>query len=161
MNAAVDAVDRRLVLATQSGLPLVSRPYHQLAEQLGIAPEEVLPRLTRSLDNGVIRRIGAVPNHYSIVYTAYGMSVRDVPAARADALGARVGGLDLVTHCYHRPRRPPECPYHLFAMVHGGSRVEVLAKVEEIAGLLGSDCRSYDVLFSTAILKKTGLRIGG
>ncbi|SBT04961.1 Protein NirH [Candidatus Accumulibacter aalborgensis] len=161
MKAAVDAVDRRLVLATQSGLPLVSRPYHQLAEQLGMAPEEVLSRLTRMLENGVIRRIGAVPNHYAIGYTANGMSVWDVPDARVDALGASVGGLDFVTHCYHRPRQPPEWPYNLFAMVHGSSRAEVLAKVAEIAGLLGSDCRSYDVLFSTRILKKTGLRIGG
>jgi hypothetical protein len=32
--------------------------------------------------------------------------------------------------------------------------------VEEIATLLGSACRARDVLFSTAILKKTGLRIG-
>ena len=45
-------------------------------------------------------------------------------------------------------------------MAHGSSREEVLAKVEQIAELLGADCRGYDVLFSTKILKKTGLRIG-
>jgi hypothetical protein len=45
-------------------------------------------------------------------------------------------------------------------MVHGGSRAEVMAKVAEIARIIGSDCRAHDVLFSTRILKKTGLRIG-
>jgi len=45
-------------------------------------------------------------------------------------------------------------------MVHGKDRASVLAQVEEIATLLGSACRGRDVLFSTAILKKTGLRIG-
>ncbi len=155
----LDAIDRCLVIATQNGLPLVARPYHQLAEAIGIAPEEVMARLTRLLESGVIRRIGAVPNHYAIGYTANGMSVWDVPDERIDELGVRVGGLDFVTHCYHRPRRLPEWPYNLFAMVHGGSRTEVLTKVMAIAEIIGTDCRSHDVLFSTAILKKTGLRM--
>ena len=157
--AILDATDRRLVIATQNGLPLVARPYHQIAEAIGIPPEDVMARLTRLLESGAIRRIGAVPNHYAIGYTANGMSVWDVPDERIDELGVRVGGLDFVTHCYHRPRRLPEWPYNLFAMVHGGSRTEVLAKVVAIAEIIGADCRSHDVLFSTAILKKTGRRM--
>ena len=160
MNTAIDETDRRLVRATQAGLPLVERPYHQLADELGIAPEEVMRRLARLLDVGVIRRIGVVPNHYAIGYTANGMSVWDVADERVDQLGERVGALDFVTHCYRRPRRLPEWRYNLFAMVHGASCAEVLDKVARIAGLLGDDCAAHDVLFSTAILKKTGLRIG-
>ncbi len=167
MSWRLDDIDRRLVLATQDGLPLVPRPYHHLAARLGIEPSEVMERLLRMLARGVIRRIGAVPNHYAIGYTANGMSVWDVPdeaidelGVRVGELGVRVGELDFVTHCYHRPRRLPEWPYNLFAMVHGGSRVEVLHQVDEIARLLGSACRAHDVLFSTEILKKTGLRIG-
>ncbi len=160
VNAADSEIDRRLVLATQGGLPLVPRPYEQLGKQLGISEAEVMARLTHMLERGIIRRIGVVPNHYAIGYTANGMSVWDVPDARVDELGQRIGALDFVTHCYHRPRRLPEWPYNLFAMAHGSSREEVLAKVERIAVLLGDDCRGYDVLFSTKILKKTGLRIG-
>jgi len=160
MSEAFDAVDRQLVQATQAGLPLVARPYHCLAEQLGISPAEVMARLARLLESGIVRRIGAVPNHYAIGYTANGMSVWDVPDERIDELGERVGALDFVTHAYHRPRRLPEWPYNLFAMVHGGSRAEVLAKVAAIAELLGPVCRAHDVLFSTRILKKTGLRLG-
>lgn len=160
MTGGLDPIDRRLVLSTQSGLPLVPRPYHQLAEEVGISPAEVMARLAQMLESGVIRRIGAVPNHYAIGYTANGMSVWDVADEHIDQLGARVGALDFVTHCYHRPRRPPEWPYNLFAMVHAGSRAEVRAMVATIAAILGGDCRSHDVLFSTGILKKTGLRIG-
>ena len=161
MSLRLDDIDRRLVLATQDGLPLVPRPYHELATQLGIAPAEVMERLLRMLARGVIRRIGAVPNHYAIGYTANGMSVWDVPDEAIDELGVRVGALDFVTHCYHRPRRLPQWPYNLFAMVHGSSRDEVLDKVVAIARLLGPLCRAHDVLFSTEILKKTGLRLGG
>jgi DNA-binding Lrp family transcriptional regulator len=160
MNSPVDDLERRLVVATQGGLPLVPRPYHALAEQLGVPVEHVLARLSGMLERGIIRRIGAVPNHYAIGYTANGMSVWDVPDERIDELGARIGALEFVTHCYHRPRKLPAWPYSLFAMVHGSSREEVLAKVAQIAELLGADCRAHDVLFSTQILKKTGLRIG-
>ena len=157
--SANDDLDRRLIVATQAGLPLVPRPYHALAEQLGTTADEVMARMNAMLERGTIRRIGAVPNHYAIGYTANGMSVWDVPDERIDELGARVGALDFVTHAYHRPRALPAWPYNLFAMVHGSSREEVLAKVAEIEALLGGDCRRHDVLFSTEILKKTGLRI--
>ena len=156
-----DDVDRRLILATQAGLPLVPRPYDALAAQLGVASDEVRHRLAAMLDSGVIRRIGAVPNHYALGYTANGMSVWDVADARVDALGEQVGALEFVTHCYRRPRRLPLWPYNLFAMVHSRSREEVAVRVAEIAVLLGDACRGHDILYSTAILKKTGLRIAG
>jgi hypothetical protein len=46
-------------------------------------------------------------------------------------------------------------------MVHSASREEVAARVAEIGVLLGDACRARDILYSTAILKKTGLRIAG
>jgi DNA-binding Lrp family transcriptional regulator len=160
-EAELDVTDRRLIVATQGGLPRVSRPYDVIADQLDIPADEVLRRLQRMLDSGVIRRIGAVPNHYAIGYTANGMSVWDVDDARIDELGAQVGALAFVTHCYRRPRRLPDWPYNLFAMVHSQNREEVAARVAEIAVLLGDACRAHDILYSTAILKKTGLRISG
>ncbi len=155
----IDELDRALIVATQGGLPLVARPYHQVGEQLGIAAEEVMRRLQQLLDNGVIRRIGAVPNHYAIGWTANGMTVWDVDDAEIDLLGERVGALPFVTHCYRRPRALPDWPYNLFAMVHGASREECADKAGQIRLVLGSACRASDILFSTRILKKSGLRI--
>jgi DNA-binding Lrp family transcriptional regulator len=154
-----DAIDRQLIVATQAGLPLVPRPYDALAEQLAIGAEEVKTRLRAMLVSGVIRRIGAVPNHYALGYTANGMSVWDVADERVDEMGEMVGKLAFVTHCYRRPRNPPDWPYNLFAMVHGKTRLEVENRCAIIRELLGSACRAGDVLYSTHILKKTGLRI--
>jgi DNA-binding Lrp family transcriptional regulator len=137
----------------------VSRPYDQVAAQLGIEPAEVKARLARLLETGVIRRIGAVPNHYALGYVANGMTVWDVDDERIDALGEAVGALPFVTHCYHRPRHLPDWPYNLFAMVHARDRAEVPQLVERIAAVLGDAVRVHDVLFSTKILKKTGLRL--
>jgi DNA-binding Lrp family transcriptional regulator len=155
----LDETDRALVRATQAGLPLVPRPYHAVAEQLGLEAEDVKARLAALLDRGVIRRIGAVPNHYALGYTANGMTVWDVADERVDALGEEVGRLEFVSHCYRRPRRLPEWPYNLFAMVHGRSRDEVEAKAAVIAGCLGAACRGRTILYSSRILKKTGMRL--
>lgn len=155
----LDALDRCLIQLTQEGLPLSKRPYHELAAILEVSAQEVQTRLARMLESGVIRRIGAVPNHYRLGYTANGMSVWDVPDAQIDELGARVGALPFVSHCYHRPRNLPNWPYNLFAMVHGRSRTETDEKVERIAQLLGASVRQHTVLYSSKILKKTGLRI--
>jgi DNA-binding Lrp family transcriptional regulator len=100
-----------------------------------------------------------VPNHYALGYTANAMSVWDVADDAVDELGAQVGALACVTHCYRRPRRLPEWRHNLFAMVHGRSRADTEAHLAEIRALLGPALRASDVLYSTRILKKTGLRL--
>jgi siroheme decarboxylase len=156
----LDAIDRKLIVATQAGLPLESEPYRRLAEHVGGVDEAgVISRLRELLASGAIRRIGAIPNHYALGLAANGMSVWDVADEAVARIGAGVGALGFVTHCYERPRHLPLWPYNLFAMVHGGTRDEVRAKVADIATLIGTELRAHDVLFSTRILKKTGLRI--
>ena len=155
----IDAIDRRIILATQAGLPLVARPYDVVAEQVGLGSKEVMARIRNMLERGVIRRIGVVPNHYALGYRANGMSVWDVPDDQVMEIGGELGALDFVTHCYHRPRHLPEWPYNLFVMVHGRSRAEVEAKVAELAKLVGDRDRGHEVLYSTRILKKAGLRL--
>ena len=117
-----------------------------------------MARMQHMLDAGIIRRIGAVPNHYALGYVANGMTVWDVADDRVFALGDAVGRLDAVSHCYLRPRKRPEWPYNLFAMVHGHDRAEVEHKAGQIAELLGDACSAHAILYSTRILKKTGLR---
>ena len=156
----IDETDRALIAATQAGLPLVSDPYGAVAAELDLAREDVLARLHRMQAQGIVRRIGVIPQHYALGYRANGMSVWDVPDERAVELGRQVGALDFVSHCYRRPRHLPVWRYNLFAMVHGRSRAEVERQVAQIAALLGEDCRAHEVLYSKRILKKTGLRIG-
>lgn len=155
----IDAIDRQIIAATQSGLPLSSSPYHDVATTLNLDVDEVIQRMQAMLKKGIIRRIGIVPNHYKLGFHANGMSVWNVPEDKIQSLGQMIGAVDFVSHCYQRPRFLPEWPYNLFAMVHGKSREEVADKVEQISQLLGEHDHGHDVLFSTKILKKTGLRI--
>ncbi|MCK5649404.1 MAG: Lrp/AsnC family transcriptional regulator [Gammaproteobacteria bacterium] len=155
----MDDLDRKIITATQSGLPLVKEPYQAIARQLNIDPELLKQRMQHMLDEGEIRRIGAVPNHYKLGYQANAMSVWNVPDAMIAELGQQLGALSFVSHCYERPRFLPEWPYNLFAMLHGKSRDEVAEKVQEIISILGEHCAGYELLYSQQILKKTGLRL--
>jgi DNA-binding Lrp family transcriptional regulator len=158
-GAVLDELDRRIIQATQSGLALVSEPFSEVAERCGCDTSSVIKRLSGMIDNGVIRRIGAVPNHYRLGLKSNGMSVWDVAENRLDDLGEVIGKLDFVSHCYRRPRHLPMWRYNLFAMVHGHNRDEVGRKIGEIDDILGKDCSAHEVLFSSAILKKSGLRL--
>lgn len=155
----LDPMDRSIIRATQAGLPLVPEPYAAVAEAVGLTEAEVIDRIEEMQVRGIIRRIAVAPNHYALGMTANGMSVWDVSDDRISALGRRIGALPYVTHCYQRPRALPDWPYNLFAMLHGESREEVESKRAEVASILGDACRGHDILYSTRILKKTGLRL--
>lgn len=73
------------------------------------------------------------------------------------------GRRELALHhpLYRRPRHLPDWPYNLFAMVLCKNRIEAEAHVAAIASLLRSARRAHEVLYSSRILKKTGLRIAG
>ena len=156
---ALDASDRKLISATQAGLPVERSPYKNIAEVLDLTEHDVLQRLQNMLSSGIIRRIGAVPNHYRLGLTANGMTVWNVADDKIEQLGKLIGQLDFVSHCYQRPRHLPVWPYNLFAMVHGHNKDEVDIKARKIKTLLAENCNAYETLFSSAILKKTGLRL--
>ena len=158
--STIDSIDRKIIIATQAGLPLVLRPYESIANDLNISSEEVMQRLKALKDNGVLRRIGVVPNHYALGYRANGMAVWDVDDEHVMELGQLIGNLDFVSHCYRRPRHLPDWPYNLFTMVHGRERPLVEQRVAEIAEMLGDALKQHKILYSSRILKKTGLRIG-
>lgn len=156
---SIDATDRRIITATQAGLPLEPRPYARIAHDLGLSEDALCARMQAMQEAGIIRRVAIAPNHYALGMTANGMSVWDVEDARISELGQQVGDLDFVSHCYERPRALPDWPYNLFAMIHGSTRDEVETLRDQIGALLGRACRGHDILYSTRILKKTGLRL--
>lgn len=157
-KAGMNDLDHKIVVASQAGLPLDPQPYLRIAQQLGVDESLIQERMKLMLEDGRIRRIAAVPNHYKLGIVANGMSVWNVPDEQVDRLGKIIGALDYVSHCYRRPRNLPEWPYNLFAMVHGKNRNEVKQQVAEIAVLLADADQGHEILFSTRILKKTGMR---
>lgn len=153
------ALARCLIELTEAGLPLVADPWAWLAERLELSVEATLALLQTLQTAGVIRRIAAVPNHYRLGYRHNGMTVWDIDDAAIDRLGPLLGVQPFVSHCYRRPRQPG-WRYNLFAMVHGRSAAQIDAYREHLRHLLGSACQADEMLVSSRILKKTGLRLG-
>ena len=153
---AVDDIDRRLLAAIQHGLPLVPRPYAEIAAHLGLSEEQVVAQLARLKASGVIRRFGVVVRHHELGYSANAMVVWDVPDAEVAELGRCLAGFDFITLCYRRPRRLPQWRYNLYCMIHGQSRDEVLAHLEWMVNHCGLQSLPHEVLFSRRRFKQRG-----
>ena len=158
ISRSEDALARHLIELTQAGLPLVNDPWAWLAEQLHLSVEATLDLLKRLQAEGAIRRIAAVPNHYRLGYRHNGMTVWDVRDTDMPRLGALIGAQPFVSHCYRRPRQIA-WRYNLFAMVHGRSSDEINHYREYLRQLLGDACVADEMLVSSRILKKTGVRL--
>ena len=83
------------------------------------------------------------------------MTVWDVADERIGELGAQVGELPFVSHCYRRPRHLPY--WRSTCLPWCTAQEEVEDKAARVRALLGADCRDDTILYSSAILKKTGL----
>ena len=155
--------ERDLVVELQGGLPITETPYCDVADAIGADVEWVIETITRFERDGKIRRVGVVPNHYSLGYTENGMTVWDVPDDLVGEVGPAIADLEFVTHCYERPRHEGVWPYNFFAMTHGRSEAESERRVEQVRGRMGEFFEvgedDWDTLFSTRILKKTGIRL--
>jgi DNA-binding Lrp family transcriptional regulator len=154
----VDETDRRVLAAIQGGLPLVSRPYAAVGARMGLAEAEVIARLARLQEAGVIRRFGVVVRHHEVGYGANAMVVWDVPDDAVTNLGRCLAEFDFITLCYRRPRRLPKWRYNLYCMIHGRDREEVLAHLEWMVNRCGLQDLPHAVLFSRRRFKQRGAR---
>ncbi|MFP8889939.1 Lrp/AsnC family transcriptional regulator [Natrialbaceae archaeon A-CW2] len=162
-ESTLTPAERDLVLEIQGGLPVTATPYADVADAIGRDLEWTLSTIKRFDLEGKIRRIGVIPNHYALGYTENGMTVWNVPDELVSEVGPDVASLPFVTHCYERPRHEGVWPYNVFAMTHGRTEAESDQRVEQVRARMaeywdvGED--DWDTLFSTQILKKTGIRL--
>lgn len=152
----LDAMDDALIRAIENGLPLCSRPYAQIADQLGIDEPEVLARLAALQQQGVIKRMGVVVRHRELGYRANAMLVWDVPDERVSELGRCLSQYDFITLCYRRPRVLPDWPYNLFCMIHGKSREDVLQRIDWLIAQCHLESLPHRILFSRRRFKQRG-----
>lgn len=155
---ALDELDRRLLAATQAGLPLVPRPWAELARTLGSCESELLRRMRRLQASGIVKRFGIVVRHHELGYRANAMVAWTLASERVDEVAERLTGLPFVTLCYRRTPRPPAWPHNLFVMIHGTDREVVCRQIEEARTAAGIEDAPHAVLFSRRRFKQCGGR---
>lgn len=148
--------DKRVVAALQDGIPLVERPFAELARRLEIDEAEPLTTTRALLACGDVRRFGAVLAHRRLGFTHNAMCVFAVEGAAADVAGERLAELPFVTLCYQRRAAPPRWPYTLYCMIHGRHEHEVRAQAEQAARVAGLADAPREVLISTRCFKQRG-----
>ncbi len=149
-----DTVDRRILLALQGDLDDSLEPYAVMARNLNVSEDEVLGRIRRMRDEGVIRRMGAMIRHIEAGIGFNGMVVWKVEPQRTREVGTLLASFPQVTHCYERPPFG-EKGGTLFTMVHESSEegcLDIVRKMSEASGAL-----DYEILYSEKELKKVSM----
>ncbi|SHG89454.1 transcriptional regulator, AsnC family [Thermosyntropha lipolytica DSM 11003] len=150
----MDVLDREIIKALQGDIPLSSRPWQEIAENIGIKEEELLSRIRKFKENGIIRRLGAVVRHNKAGFTVNAMLALQVEESKADEAGLKLAGFEEISHCYLR-KVPEDFPYNLFAMVHASSEEELAGIIKRIVEATGIN--EYRVLRSLREMKKVSM----
>lgn len=127
----LDETDRRILNRVQSDFPVASRPYSAIADELGLAEREVIDRVRRLKQSGIIRRIGGnfVPGKLGYVST---LCAARVPADQVPRFAAAVNRHPGVTHNYLR-----ENTFNVWFTFIAPSMKEIEAKLKEISAETG------------------------
>jgi DNA-binding Lrp family transcriptional regulator len=129
----LDEIDKRILNRIQSNFPITQRPYGAIAEDLNLAESEVIERIARMRDLGLIRRIGGnfVPEKLGYVST---LCAASVPADKIDTFTRIVNQYTGVTHNYMR-----ENHLNIWFTFIAPSRKDIQSNLMRIAEQTGID----------------------
>ena len=153
-SVELDSIDRGILQALQGDLDESPEPYTAIARSLNVGEDDVLRRIRKMQEQGVIRRFGAMIRHIEAGIGFNGMVVWKVEPERIEEVGAILAGFPEVTHCYERPRFGKHGGT-LFTMVHASSEEGAMEIVRKMAESIRP--AEYEILFSERELKKISM----
>ncbi len=160
MRMKIEASDRDVALlaAIEDGLPICEKPFEVIGKELAMGESEVIERLERLQNMGIIRRFGLVLQHRPLGYRANAMVVWDIPDDEVNEVAKAIAAHDFVTLCYCRARCKPVWPYNLYCMIHGRERTRVEEQIDRLKKQVGLEAYPGKTLFSRRRFKQTGAR---
>ena len=156
---AIRAGDRNLLQILTQGMPLVERPYRDIAMMIGRSERDVMDRITALCEAGIITRFGVIVRHRALGWNANAMVVWQMNPGHVEVAGPVLAAHPGVTLCYERRPDPEVWPYRLYCMIHAKSRdkaMEILAEAAKLPELVGL---SHQILFSNRCFRQTGAMI--
>ena len=152
LMAMLTELENNVLAAIQEDIPLVERPYLEMAQQVGISEEVFLATLKSLCQRGVVRRFGATIRHQKSGFEANAMTAWQVDENDVETVGMTMARYTEVSHCYRR-NPTPNWPYNLYTMIHGRDAQSCFETARKIARETGVD--RYTLLFSRKEMKKT------
>ncbi len=104
MTQQIDAIDRRLVNRLQEPLPIVSHPFADVANEIGMSEADLLERLVRLRGDGIFTRFGPFIDAEAMG-GAFCLCAIAVPPERFEEVAAIVNDHAEVAHNYERTHR--------------------------------------------------------
>ncbi len=151
MKHQISDIEQKILAVIQQGLPKSQNPFKDMAENIGIETAQLLSVLKDWKQQGKIRRIGAIVNHFKVGLCAGAMVVWQVEPERTEEVGKVLAEFEEVSHAYER-RSDESWPYSLYTMVHGKSDEYVLQTVQRMSHACGIS--NYRILVTEKELKK-------
>ncbi len=148
-------LEKKIISLLQTDIPVVKRPFLEMAQKIGITEDKFLEVLQNLNDQGLIRRFGATLKHQKSGFKANAMVAWKVDEERVEKTGTIMATFQEITHCYRRDPAPG-WKYNLYTMVHASNEDECYAIVKKISKAVGED--EYELLFSRKELKKTSMK---
>ncbi|MGQ9525065.1 MAG: siroheme decarboxylase subunit beta [Armatimonadota bacterium] len=131
-SCGVDELDRRLLNLLQRDFPLTARPYRDAGTELGLAEREVIGRIVRLKDDGIIRQISAIFDSRALGYRSCLVAAK-VPPERADQAAEVISGHPGVSHNYLRTHE-----YNLWFTITVHSARDLQSEVMNLADRAGA-----------------------
>jgi DNA-binding Lrp family transcriptional regulator len=100
----LDPIDRAIVAALQRGVPIVERPFAELAASLETTEDAVVARLARLIDTGAVGRFAPMLDAEKLG-GAVTLCAMAVPAERFGEVAAQLAAMPEVAHNYERAHR--------------------------------------------------------
>ena len=149
----MDKTDRAILKEIEGGIPLSDHPFREIGEKTGHSEAEVIRRLERLREQGVIRRFRARIDQRNAGIIANALVAWRVDPGKASLLGGKMAKFPGVTHCYRRSPVEGRWDYELYTVHHSRRREDLCQEVAEIAADIGVD--TYLVLFSGEEYKRS------
>jgi DNA-binding Lrp family transcriptional regulator len=131
-DTQLDEIDRNILNTLQGGFPVCERPFEVVAERLGIEEGDLIRRVGRFLNDGVLSRFGPLYNAERLG-GCHTLAALAVPEERFDDVAAHVNRFPEVAHNYRRDHA-----FNMWFVVSSDDRRrigEVLTEIETATGL--------------------------
>lgn len=147
-------IEIAIIRYLQSDIPLKSRPFAELSQQLGISEEETVNHIEDLKNRGLLRRLAAILRHQEAGFKINALVAWQVDVSKMDEVGQRLAENKNVSHCYHR-QVPKDFGYNLFTMVHARSDEELQDQLSVMSDQVSIS--QYTVIQSLEEYKKVSM----
>lgn len=132
----LDKLDFKILEALQFNFPFVERPWDYIAEKIGIDSQNLLSRVKKLIELGIIRKIGGFPNLKKIGFTASTLIGVKVQQEKLEEITNIINDCNSVSHNYLREHK-----YNLWFTITAkdSNEIENIIKTVKNVGISDED----------------------